>query len=180
VVAPDPPAAHLTPEPGHSSIGSEEILLDVDALVGDSDVDSPADAQPSAVPDVPVVAAVEPEAAEPAVLDAAGLLAQLELAAQSPALRFQAAAQLGRLHMADGRWADAIRWLDAASDAPTFARDQRLSVLYDMADALERSGDVGRAVTVWSDLELEAGSYRDVATRLARLGPLARHTPADR
>jgi hypothetical protein len=107
---------------------------------------------------------------EGGAVDEAALIAQLQGAAQSPSLRFHAANQLGRLHSSRGRWSEAVTWLEAAAEAPTPVREQRLAALYDLAHALERAGDAAKALTVWSDLELEAGSYRDVAARLARLG----------
>jgi tetratricopeptide (TPR) repeat protein len=96
-------------------------------------------------------------------------IAALRAAAQNPALEFQASAQLGRLFMRLGRIGEAIEWLARASQSATSAREQRLEVMYALADALERSGDSARAFDVFADLDFDAASYRDVQERMARL-----------
>jgi tetratricopeptide (TPR) repeat protein len=107
-------------------------------------------------------------APEDAAGDDSSLLAQLEAAAETPALRFQAAARLGRVHAGRGEWARAADWLERAAASTAPLRDHGLEVRYDLADALERLGLYERAVAVWADLEFEAGAYRDVSTRLER------------
>jgi tetratricopeptide (TPR) repeat protein len=96
-------------------------------------------------------------------------IAALRAAAQNPALEFQASAQLGRLFLRLGRIGEAIESLTRASQAVTPAREQRLEVMYALADALERSGDGARALEVFADLDFDAASYRDVQDRMARL-----------
>jgi len=39
-------------------------------------------------------------------------------------------------------------------------------VLYDLADALERSGESARALAVLLEIEADAGGYRDVHQRV--------------
>jgi tetratricopeptide (TPR) repeat protein len=93
----------------------------------------------------------------------------LRAAAQNPALQFQASAQLGRLLLRLGRVGDGIEWLDKASRAATPVREQRLGVMYELADALERAGEHARALDVFADLDFDAASYRDVPERMAAL-----------
>ena len=93
----------------------------------------------------------------------------LTAAAQNPALQFQASAQLGRLLLRLGRVGDGIEWLDKASRAATPVREQRLGVMYELADALERAGERARALDVFADLDFDAASYRDVPERMAAL-----------
>lgn len=105
---------------------------------------------------------------EPA-LDEEALISQLEVAAGTPALQFQAAAQLGRLFIQRGQIDRGVEWLQRACLAQAPVRDHGLAAQYDLADALERAGRHDQALAVWSDLEFDAGEYRDVSERLARL-----------
>jgi lipopolysaccharide biosynthesis regulator YciM len=86
-----------------------------------------------------------------------------------PALQFQAAAQLGRIFVQRGQLDRGVEWLRRAGQAQAPVRDQGLAALYDLADTLERVGQHDQAMAVWSDLEFDAGAYRDVSERLARL-----------
>ena len=120
--------------------------------------------QPAAPPSYePSSDDVEPE------IDEAAMIAQLQAAADTPALRFQAAAHLGRLFLQKGQINLGLEWLERACAVPAPVREHGLAVRYDLADALERAGHQDRALACWSDLEFDAGSYRDVADRLARL-----------
>ncbi|HEY6508370.1 MAG TPA: hypothetical protein VIY56_10180, partial [Vicinamibacterales bacterium] len=86
-----------------------------------------------------------------------------------PALQFQASAQLGRLFIQRGHLERGVEWLQRACLARAPVRDHGLAVQYDLADALERAGRHDQALAAWSDLEFDAGEYRDVSERLARL-----------
>jgi tetratricopeptide (TPR) repeat protein len=108
----------------------------------------------------------QPEAAAPSDLES---IAALTAAAQNPALQFQASAQLGRLLLRLGRGREGIEWLERATQAATSVREQRLDVTYELADALERAGERTRALDVFSDLDFDAASYRDVPDRMAAL-----------
>jgi len=134
---------------------------------------------PDDVPDavVEVEAAPQPEVAEPSVEAATGEASQADLdsiaaltaAAQNPALQFHAAAQLGRLLLRLGRVRDGIEWLEQATRATTTVREQRLDVMYEFADALERAGEGARALDVFADLDFDAAFFRDVPERMAAL-----------
>jgi hypothetical protein len=120
-------------------------------------------------PEPAPVAAVEaepPQEATPAELES---IATLTAAAQNPALQFMASAQLGRLLLRLGRTRDGIEWLERATQAATFVREQRLDVMYELADALERNGEPARALDVFADLDFDAASHRDVPERMAAL-----------
>jgi tetratricopeptide (TPR) repeat protein len=117
-------------------------------------------------------AAVDPEpASEPVTATAAELesIAALTAAARNPALQFQASAQLGRLLLRLGRGAEGIEWLERATQATTAVREQRLDVMYELADALDRTGARRRALDVFADLDFDAASFRDVPERIAAL-----------
>ena len=106
------------------------------------------------------------EGATPAELES---IAALTAAAQNPALQFQASAQLGRLLLRLGRNREGLEWLERATQAATSAREQRLDVMYELADALERAGEPVRALDVFADLDFDAASFRDVPERMASL-----------
>jgi tetratricopeptide (TPR) repeat protein len=145
--------------------------LDWGALLGDSDGEPEA-----AAADVEEPVSVEPEPesepeSEPVAATSAELesIAALTTAAQNPALQFQASAQLGRLLLRLGRAGDGIEWLERATQATTAVREQRLDVMYELADALDRRGAHQRALDVFADLDFDAASFRDVPERIAAL-----------
>jgi tetratricopeptide (TPR) repeat protein len=118
------------------------------------------------IPEPAAAIEAEPEAATPADVET---IAALTAASQNPALQFQASAQLGRLLLRLGRSHDGIEWLERAAHAPMSIREQRLDVMYELADALERAGERTRALDVFADLDFDAASYRDVPERMAAL-----------
>ena len=155
-VVPDEPEP--TPEPVPEAVAVVEEVPEPIAAEPEPEPE-PEPAAPESVP------AFTP-AASKADLDS---IAALTAAAQNPALRFQASAQLGRLLLRIGRVRDGIEWLERATQAPTSAREQRLDVMYELADALERAGERARALDVFADLDFDAASFRDVPERMAAL-----------
>jgi lipopolysaccharide biosynthesis regulator YciM len=105
------------------------------------------------------------------------VIAELIAAADTPSLRFQAAVQLGRLFLQRGDLGRGIEWLEQACGVTAPVRDHGLLARYDLADALERAGEHTRALDVLSDLEMDAGSYRDVSARITRLSRATSSAP---
>jgi len=95
--------------------------------------------------------------------------AALQAAARVPTFRFKAAAQLGRLEASRGDLRTAVEWFERAAEAATPSGDESFTVLYDLADTLERTGESVRALAVFIELEADAGLYRDVHTRIEQL-----------
>jgi tetratricopeptide (TPR) repeat protein len=93
----------------------------------------------------------------------------LEVAARSPRQRFDACALLARLHVESDDPARAIEWFERAAESPAPTPDASRALLYDLAEALERTGEHARALAVFIELESESGGYRDVAVRIERL-----------
>jgi len=93
----------------------------------------------------------------------------LQAAARIPKFRFKAAAQLGRLEASRGDLRTAVEWFERAAEAATPSGDESFTVLYDLADTLERTGESVRALAVFIELEADAGLYRDVHTRIEQL-----------
>jgi tetratricopeptide (TPR) repeat protein len=93
----------------------------------------------------------------------------LQAATRVPHLRFKAAAQLGRLSLSSGDLTGGIEWLERAASAASAVPEETFGVLYDLADALEHSGEPVRALALFMELEAEAGTYRNVRTRIDQL-----------
>jgi tetratricopeptide (TPR) repeat protein len=94
---------------------------------------------------------------------------ELQAAARAPALRFAAAARLGRILLAAGETAKAIEWLERAAEAPAPSPADGHAVLYDMAVALQGTGETARALAILMELEVESAGYRDVGARVREL-----------
>jgi len=96
-------------------------------------------------------------------------IVDLEAAAQSPRLRFSSASLVGQIYQKRGMTPKAIEWFERAAEAPPTSVEDGRGLLYDLADALESSGDVSRALAIYLELHAEAGNYRDVSARVDRL-----------
>jgi len=94
---------------------------------------------------------------------------QLRLAMRSPARRFASASRLARAYQDLGRTADAIEWLSHAVDAAGVTPTDRFDTLYRMADLLETTGETASALAICLELQADAGDFRDVSDRIARL-----------
>lgn len=182
-----PPVA---PEPPPNPVAAVRAVLDeaprpVPPPVRPApEVLAPAPTPRPSAPAKPVRAAVKPEpppvkpAPPPAAhagdddgarTDGDALLAELEAAAQVPALRFQASAQLGRLLVARGDLAGAAAWLERAAQESAPVPEHGLSVVYDLAVVCERMGHIERALALFAEIESESTAYRDVRARVERL-----------
>lgn len=93
----------------------------------------------------------------------------LENAARSPRHRFEAASALGRLHRQRNEVPQAIEWMERAAEAPAPSAEDGRGLLYDLGVTLEEGGENARALAVFLELLADAGSYRDVQKRVARL-----------
>jgi len=148
------------------------VPVEADAAPVDAPVAKPETAEPVAAAPVAATEEPEPPVEAPAFQASpadASTIAALTAAAENPALLFQASAQLGRLLLRLDRGREGVAWLERATQATTAMRDQRLTVMYELADALERIGERTRALDVFADLDFDAASYRDVPERMARL-----------
>jgi tetratricopeptide (TPR) repeat protein len=92
-----------------------------------------------------------------------------EKAARDPRYRFRSAQSLGRLYRKHGMLNEAVEWLEMASEAPAPKLDEHRSALYELADALETTGEHTRALAVLLDLVAEQSDYRDARARIERL-----------
>jgi tetratricopeptide (TPR) repeat protein len=93
----------------------------------------------------------------------------LQAASQAPRLRFETGSLLARIFRDRGANRLAIEWFERAAQAPPPTAEAGYDLLYDLADALEKEGEVARALALSLELQAEAGAYRDVAERIDRL-----------
>ena len=92
-----------------------------------------------------------------------------EMAARSPRDRFQAATLIGRTHRGRGRLPEAIEWFERAAQVPAPSEDEEHMLMYELADVLESTGEVARALAICTELQANAPEFRDVAARVDRL-----------
>jgi hypothetical protein len=76
---------------------------------------------------------------------------------------------LGRIYKQKGSTAQAVEWLERAAQAPAPTPADYHEVLFELAEGLEVSGEVTRALDVCLELQADAGSYRDIDERVDRL-----------
>jgi tetratricopeptide (TPR) repeat protein len=101
--------------------------------------------------------------------DIDGCIAALEEASRTPKLRFATASMLGRIYKQKGSTEQAVEWLERAAQAPAPTPADYHALLFELADGLEVSGEVTRALAVCLELQADAGSYRDIDERVDRL-----------
>ena len=96
-------------------------------------------------------------------------IAALTEASRVPTHRFEAASMLGRLYQQRTDPAQAVEWLELASEAPAPSAVEAHALLYELGLILELLGETARALAVLLELQADAGEYRDVAARVERL-----------
>jgi tetratricopeptide (TPR) repeat protein len=94
---------------------------------------------------------------------------ELQAAAASPRLRFEASSLLARLFLERGDRRNAIEWLERAAEAPAPTVEAGRNLLYELGDTLEASGESARALAIFLELQSDVADFRDVARRVDRL-----------
>jgi hypothetical protein len=93
----------------------------------------------------------------------------LRASSRAPQQRFRAAAALGRIYQQRNDLPQAIEWFERAAEAPPSSPDEAFALFYELAESLESVGEVARALAICLELQAEAGRYRDLSERIARL-----------
>jgi tetratricopeptide (TPR) repeat protein len=96
-------------------------------------------------------------------------IASLEEASRMPAMRFEASSHLARISLGRGDLQAAVDWMERALEAPAPAVEDRLEIMYDLADTLARQGEASRAMALFMEVDSESSGYRDVRERIAHL-----------
>jgi tetratricopeptide (TPR) repeat protein len=93
----------------------------------------------------------------------------LKVASKAPRLRFATASTLGRLLRDHGMLPQSVEWFERAAEASAPSPDEGYQLLYELADALEATGEPARALAICIELQAEAGNFRDIAAKVDRL-----------
>jgi tetratricopeptide (TPR) repeat protein len=101
--------------------------------------------------------------------DIDGCIQSLEKASRAPKLRFMTSWLIARLYRERDQMPEALEWLERASQAPAPTNDELHQLLYELADALEKIGEVARALAICLELQADAGEYKDLSKRIDRL-----------
>jgi len=96
-------------------------------------------------------------------------IASFEEAARTPAMRFQASSHLARICLGRDEFQAAVDWFERALEAPAPVPEDRVALMYDLADTLARQGEGSRAMALFMEVESELSGYRDVRDRIAQL-----------
>jgi tetratricopeptide (TPR) repeat protein len=96
-------------------------------------------------------------------------LEEFRIASGAPELYREACSMLGLCHWDRGEPEEAIRWYRAALDAPGGEEVHLSGLRYDLADRLEKTGDVRGAYDLLAQILREEPGYRDVDSRMASI-----------
>jgi len=101
--------------------------------------------------------------------DIDGCLQALEKASRAPRLRFATSWLIARIYRERDMLPESLEWLERAAQAPAPTSDESHQLLYELAEGLERVGEIARALAICLELQADAGSYKDVDQRIDRL-----------
>ena len=101
--------------------------------------------------------------------DIDGCIQALEKASRAPKLRFGTSWLIARLYRERDMMGEALEWLERAAQAPAPTNDESHQLLYELADGLEKTGEVARSLAICLELQADAGEYKDVSKRIDRL-----------
>ena len=101
--------------------------------------------------------------------DIDGCVQALEKASRAPKLRFATAWLIARIYRERDMLPESLEWLERAAQAPAPTNDESHQLLFELAEGLERVGEVARALAICLELQADAGSYKDVDQRIDRL-----------
>jgi len=101
--------------------------------------------------------------------DIDGCIEAFEKASRAPKLRFMTSWLIARLYRDRDMMPKTVEWLERASQAPAPTKDESHQLLFELAEALEKVGEMARALAVCMELQSDAGEYRDVEARIERL-----------
>jgi len=96
-------------------------------------------------------------------------VSEFEVTAASPELALESCVMIAVIRREQGDLADAARWYRRALDSSERSRETVPGLRYDLADTLERAGEVDEALRVFRDLSTLTPSFRDVDTRISAI-----------
>jgi tetratricopeptide (TPR) repeat protein len=96
-------------------------------------------------------------------------IAEFEIAAHDPDFFVEACSMIGVCANDLGRPTDAAEWYQKALVAPDLTPDARTALRYELASALEQTGEIEQALDLFQEIVNHDPEYRDVGARLAVL-----------
>jgi tetratricopeptide (TPR) repeat protein len=97
-------------------------------------------------------------------------IAEFQLAAKDDARLLECASMLGICFIEKGLPKLAVKWFEKGLQAPGRSEEEYQGLRYDLASALEQSGESGRALALFTELYGQDASFRDVADKVRQLG----------
>ena len=96
-------------------------------------------------------------------------IGEFEISSRSPDYFIGSCSLMGLCFRDKGDVGTATSWYQKGLRAPELSPEEKMSLLYDLADNYETSGDRDNASSTFAELQTIDGSYRDVEQRLAAL-----------
>ena len=97
-------------------------------------------------------------------------IAEFQLAAKDEGRLLECASMLGICFIEKGMPKLAVKWLDKGLSAPGRTDEEYQGLRYDLASALEQSGETERALALFTELYGQDTTFRDVAEKVRQLG----------
>lgn len=96
-------------------------------------------------------------------------IGEFKVASHDPAFFVEACSMIGVCATELGRFEEAAEWYQKALVAPDLSADARTALRYELASALEQTGEVKQAEGLFQEIYSSDPAYRDVGDRLASL-----------
>ena len=96
-------------------------------------------------------------------------ISEFQLAAKDEARLLECASMLGICFVEKGLPKLAVKWFEKGLAAPGRSEEEYQALRYDLACALELSGESARAIALFTDLYGQDAKFRDVAEKVRRL-----------
>jgi tetratricopeptide (TPR) repeat protein len=96
-------------------------------------------------------------------------IAEFQLAAKDERRLLECTSMLGMCFVEKGMPKLAVKWFEKGLAAPGRADDEYKGIRYDLADALEQSGELQQALSAFEEVFGQDASFRDVGERIERL-----------
>ncbi|HEV8254201.1 MAG TPA: tetratricopeptide repeat protein [Vicinamibacteria bacterium] len=101
-------------------------------------------------------------------------IAEFQLAAKDENRALECGSMLGICFMEKGMPKLAIKWFEKGLKAPGRSEEEYAALRYDLAMAYEASGEVDRALDIFTDLYGQDANFRDVAAKVRELRSASR------
>ncbi|HVQ24904.1 MAG TPA: hypothetical protein VMV01_07000, partial [Planctomycetota bacterium] len=95
-------------------------------------------------------------------------IAEFQLAAKDERRLLECTSMLGMCFVEKGMPKLAVKWFEKGLAAPGRADDEYKGIRYDLADALEQSGELHQALSAFEEVFGQDASFRDVGERIER------------